>query len=65
MAWLREAPNLWRISDLAQGGARRGATSGILEDGGRSKSGTTYRQSPLSSNAAQKNGWDDSPFWRI
>jgi hypothetical protein len=42
-ARLRRASNLWKISDLAQGGTRRGATSGILEDGARPKSGTAYR----------------------
>ena len=50
---------------IAEEGARRGSASGLLEDGGRSKSGTPYRQSPFSSNAAQKNGCDDPPFCRI
>ena len=64
-AWLRGAGNLLKIGKIAEEGR---VEAPLLE---RSKADVVpnserpYRQSPLSSNAAQKNGWDDPPFSRI
>jgi hypothetical protein len=65
MAWLRDVYNLLKIHDIA----KEGSVEAPLLERSRKEAvpnlGRRYRQSPLSSNVAQKKGWDEPPFSRI